>query len=121
MVLLLTNCGQAATVVKGYPDLALQDDHAEPLAVRVTHDKPGTFPDLRVVAVPLRPGARAQAYLTWRGTVELEGSVLQTEGLLVRPRPVGGPRAAAQLLPLTVDLGTTRTVDVTAWQPAGTG
>ena len=119
VVLLLTNCGRAATVVKGHPDLTVQDDDDALLAVRVTQGR-GGVPDPGTVAVPLPPGARAQAYLNWRGTAQAEGSV-RTERVLVRPRVVGERAAAAQVLPLTVDLGPTRTVDVTAWQAAEAG
>jgi hypothetical protein len=113
VTLRLTNCGRDAYQVTGYPDVGVLDDDGRPVPVAVTQ---GTRPGDPVVdpgprTTVLRRGESAEAALLWRQLVEVRDAENVTGPLTV---DLGGGQER-QTLPLSVDLGTTRLVTVTAW------
>jgi len=123
LVLEVTNCSDTAVLVEGYPALGLRDADQQAIAVATTHGTTGGVPDPGPVPVELAPGARARAALSWRNTVT-EGTAQTAEHLVVDPTPDDADAAqdrgeeGGQVLDESVDIGTTATIDVTAWQPA---
>ena len=112
-VLRLTNCGDVVFTVDGYPRLQLLDADGQTLEVTVTHGAQ-SIPDPGPSAIDLAPGESVTTTLSWHNTVE-SGEPVTAESLLVAP----GPDAPEQPVGLAapVDLGTTGTIDVTAWAP----
>lgn len=108
----LTNCGDAPYTVYGYPALELLDAEQRPVTVTTLVGPEGAVPDPGPTELVLQPGHRAVAVLSWRNTVT-DGAAVDAEYLTVAPAPGEEP----QTLALYVDLGTTGTVDLTAWQP----
>ncbi|WP_202234946.1 DUF4232 domain-containing protein [Actinacidiphila reveromycinica] len=110
--LTLTDCGSRSLTVDGYPALRLLDDDGRTVQVAVHHgdDIVDSVTDPGPAATTLRPGGHVVAVLAWRNTYTIsnEPPALAT----VLEFTVEG---AAQRAPLTVDLGNTGKIDVTAW------
>jgi Protein of unknown function (DUF4232) len=120
VVLQVTNCTGERQTLNGYPSLGLQDAERQTIAVSVTHGQTRGVPDSGAVPVSLEIGASAQASLTWRNTVT-DGPAHTATFLVVDPWTstqdgAGPPDASAQVLSEVIDVGTSATVDVTAWQ-----
>ena len=114
VTLTLLNCGSAAYAVSGYPGLRLLDQERSAIDVQVSQEPD---PVARSAPAPgpfsLVPGARAQAVVLWRNTVELGSDPTPGAYLCVRP----APSEAEQALPLDVDLGTTGRLTAGPWRP----
>jgi hypothetical protein len=108
----LTNCAARSVAVGGYPKLRLLDGHGRTVEVRVHHgdDVVDSVTDPGPATTTLRPGRQLIAILAWRNTytVSDEPPALAT----TLEFTVAG---AEQRVPLTVDLGNTGKLDVTAW------
>ncbi|GAA1234125.1 hypothetical protein GCM10009657_07100 [Oryzihumus leptocrescens] len=114
LALLVTNCGSTPAALSGYPRLELYDADGNLLAVRVRHGVSTVVPDPGPKPVRLAAGESARTDLVWRNTVLADGSTAQTATHVA----VTAPPAGRQVLALTVDVGTTGVVDVTAWHRA---
>jgi hypothetical protein len=108
----LTNCGKVPYLVNGCPLLVLLDAGQRRIEVTTQHGAPGGIADPGPSAVVLQTGGSAQAILSWRNTVTVDGGGAVTSTYLaVTPAAAEGP----QTLPLALDVGTTGAVTVTAW------
>jgi hypothetical protein len=113
--LTLTDCGTKARSVSGYPKLRLLDDHGRTVRVAVHHgdDIVDSVTDPGPATTTLRPGGKVVAVLAWRNTYTVSD---EPPALAATVRfTVAG---VEQPVPLTVDLGNTGKIDVTAWYPA---
>jgi hypothetical protein len=118
VTLRVTNCGRASYRVAGYPDVGVLDGAGRPVRVSVTRGTPPGDPvvDPGPRTTVLRRGQSAQAALLWRLLVEAGDAESVTGPLTVDP----GAGQDRQTVPLSLDLGTTRTLTVTAWhRPKG--
>jgi hypothetical protein len=117
LTLTLTNCGDAALTVRGYPDLEVLDAAGNPLRVAVHHGVTVTtgIPDPGPAALTLRHGEQAVAVLAWRNAVT-DPTVTATTGAAFAVTPPGG--TAPQVLHETIDVGNTGRLDTTAWHRA---
>lgn len=108
----LTDCGTAPRTVSGYPRLRVLGRDGRGLDVEVHHGVTvtGGIDDPAPTTLTLRPGERAITALVWRNLVT-DSTVTAVTGTAVELTVAGAP----QKVPLTVDLGTTGTLDVTAW------
>jgi hypothetical protein len=118
VTLRVTNCGQASYRVAGYPYVGVLDGSGRPVRVSVIRGTPPGDPvvDPGPRTTVLRRGQSAQAALLWRLLVEAGDAESVTGPLTVDP----GAGQDRQTVPLSLDLGTTRTLTVTAWhRPKG--
>ncbi|MEC4020631.1 DUF4232 domain-containing protein [Streptomyces sp. H27-D2] len=118
MGIVLVNCGERPYKLNGYPSVRVLDADRKPLDVEV---RTGASVSSAVVdpgpePVTLRPGGRAVATVVWRNTVTgaREEAV---NGSYLRIAPAAD--RASQTVPSLIDLGTTGTLDVTAWTKPG--
>lgn len=111
----LTNCGTKSLTVSGYPALRVLDGDGGTLPVKVHRGISVTtgIDDPAPTRLTLAPGRGALAVLAWRNTVT-DSTVVATNGAAIEVVPA--PGAAAQSVPVLVDLGNTGTLDVTAWR-----
>ncbi|WP_328915690.1 MULTISPECIES: DUF4232 domain-containing protein [unclassified Streptomyces] len=111
----LTNCGTKSRTVSGYPALRVLDGDGGTLPVTVHRGISVTtgIDDPAPTRLTLAPGQGALAVLAWRNTVT-DSTVVATNGAAIEVVPA--PGAAAQSVPVLVDLGNTGTLDVTAWR-----
>lgn len=111
----LWNCGDEPYRVKGHPGIELLDESREPVEVKVTHESDYTYTgrrDDRPRQLTLAPGGLASAVLHWNNRVtSLDGAPTPGAHILVTPAPGEEPVS----LPLSIDLGTDGTLDVTSW------
>ncbi|MBB5908472.1 DUF4232 domain-containing protein [Actinoalloteichus hymeniacidonis] len=115
MPLDLINCGTGPFEVAGYPSLRVLDEDGQVLPITITNgaspmEDPGPQP------IVIEPGEMARAVTYWRNTVGDGGPVALTgTALEVRARPGDEPQPVTSDGP--IDLGSTGTLDVTAWEP----
>ncbi|WKK25054.1 DUF4232 domain-containing protein [Streptomyces olivoreticuli] len=115
LTLELSNCGKERRVVNGYPDIRILDRDRKPVEVELERGAKSILAqenfDAGPVPVTLLPGQKAVAALAWRNTVDMTGSPVN--GAYVSVAPV--PGSARQLVPETIDLGTTGKLGLSAW------
>ena len=109
-VLTLTNLDSVPRKVTGYPDLKILAGDGSPLEVKVLHETSYFAPDPGPQDLTLQPGEKALSVLAWSATVT-SGDKHTGAAIAVIPIP-GEP---AQKQPLETDLGTTDTVELSAW------
>ncbi|WP_405532456.1 DUF4232 domain-containing protein [Streptomyces avidinii] len=116
---LLVNCGSAAYVLEGYPEIRLLDGEDRPLQVDIGHGtngvtSPGADGDEPPRRVTLQPGQAARTGLLWRNLVT-DSTVPAAEGQVLElvPKP-GAPRLTLRLS-APVDLGNTGKLGLSAW------
>lgn len=115
----LVNCGSAAYVLEGYPEVRLLDGEDRPLRVDIGHGTNGVTTSTAGSAAPpkrvtLQPGQAATTGLLWRNLVT-DSTVPATEGRVLElvPKP-GAPRLTLRLN-APVDLGNTAKVGLSPW------
>ncbi|WP_335972074.1 DUF4232 domain-containing protein [Streptomyces sp. CA2R106] len=113
--LTLTDCGPKSRPVSGYPELRLLDDHGRTVPVAVHHgdDIVDSVTDPGPATTTLHPGGKVVAVLAWRNTYTVSDEP-PALAATVRVTVAG----VEQPIPLTVDLGNTGKIDVTAWYTA---
>ena len=109
-VLTLTNRDTVPRKVTGYPDLKILAGDGSPLDVEVRHETSYFAPDPGPRDLTLQPGEKALSVLAWSATVT---SGDKHTGAAISVIPVPGEREQKQ--PLETDLGTTDTVQLSAW------
>jgi hypothetical protein len=109
-VLTLTNLDTVPRKVTGYPDLKILAGDGAPLDVKVLHETSYFAPDPGPQNLTLQPGEKALSVLAWSATVT---SGDQHTGAAISVIPIPGEPAQRQ--PLETDLGTTDTVELSAW------
>ncbi|MEV6830810.1 DUF4232 domain-containing protein [Amycolatopsis sp. NPDC051102] len=109
-VLTLTNRDSVPRKVTGYPDLKILAGDGEPLDVKVLHETSYFAPDPGPQDLTLAPGEHALSVLAWSATVT---SGDKHTGAAISVVPIPGEPAQRQ--PLETDLGTTDTVQLSAW------
>ncbi|MFE5719692.1 DUF4232 domain-containing protein [Streptomyces erythrochromogenes] len=115
----LVNCGSAAYLLEGYPEIRLLDGEDRPLQVDIGHGTNGVTSsavdgDAPPRRVTLQPGQAATTSLLWRNLVT-DSSVPAVEGRVLElvPKP-GAPRLTLRLS-APVDLGDTGKLGLSAW------
>ncbi|WP_328923543.1 DUF4232 domain-containing protein [Streptomyces sp. NBC_00190] len=115
----LVNCGWAAYVLEGYPEIRLLDGEDRPLQVDIGHGTNGVTSsaaggDAPPQRVTLQPGQAATTRLLWRNLVT-DSTVPAAEGRVLElvPKP-GAPRLTLRLS-APVDLGNTGKLGLSAW------
>lgn len=111
VALRLTNCGDVPLSVKGYPKISLLDKDQRPLKVATHLGAPAGIQDPGPSALTLQPQKSLEALLSWRSTVTGGKKAVTAAFLAAAPSSKDAP----QTVPLVVDVGTTATVNVTAW------
>ncbi len=113
MTLTVTACGADSLTVSGYPQVRVLDAHGRGLPVTVHRGASVTsaIDDPAPTTLALRPGRSALAVLAWRNTVT-DSTVEAETGAALAVTVAGRP----QIVPVTLDLGNTGTLDVTAWR-----
>ena len=113
MTMTVTACGADSLTVSGYPQVRVLDAHGRRLPVTVHHGASVTsaIDDPAPTTLALRPGRSALAVLAWRNTVT-DPTVGAETGAALAVTVAGRP----QVVPVTLDLGNTGTLDVTAWR-----
>lgn len=109
-VLTLTNRDSEPRKVTGYPDLKILAGDGSPLDVKVLHETSYFAPDPGPRDLTVQPGGTVLSVLAWSATVT---SGDKHTGAAISVIPV--PGEAAQTQPLDTDLGTTDTVELSAW------
>ncbi|MCX5198212.1 DUF4232 domain-containing protein [Streptomyces sp. NBC_00249] len=114
----LVNCGSAAYVLEGYPEVRLLDGQNRPVQVDIGHGTNGVTPpdgpDAPPRQVTLQPGQAATTSLLWRNLVtEAAGPAAEGRVLELVPKP-GAPRLTLRLR-APVDLGGTGKAGLSAW------
>ncbi|MFG2497782.1 DUF4232 domain-containing protein [Streptomyces sp. NPDC048441] len=113
----LTNCGERAYRLNGYPKLRVLDEHRAPLDVQILEgpqpvtqlDDPGPHP------VALKPGEAAHTSLVWRNTVT-DTTTTAVSGTYLEVTPARGARPGTVTPEGRIDLGNTGRIGTTAWQ-----
>ncbi|WP_327732487.1 DUF4232 domain-containing protein [Streptomyces nojiriensis] len=114
----LVNCGSAAYLLEGYPEIRLLDGEDRPLQADIGHGTNGVTSSAADEDVPrrvtLQPGQAATTGLLWRNLVT-DSSVPAVEGRVLElvPKP-GAPRLTLRLS-TPVDLGDTGKLGLSAW------
>ncbi|MEU7729171.1 DUF4232 domain-containing protein [Streptomyces sp. NPDC040724] len=115
----LVNCGSAAYVLEGYPEIRLLDGEGRPLQVDIGHGTNGVTAsaageDGPLQRVTLQPGQAATTGLLWRNLVT-DSTVPAVEGRVLElvPKP-GAPRLTLRLN-TPVDLGDTGKLGLSSW------
>lgn len=106
------NCGQMNRTFSGYPGVRLLDANGMqlPVAIRKGVIASG-LRNPKPADIVIKPGDSAMTLLSWRTTTTQANPITAAQ---VRILPVRG--AQPQVLPLTVDLGNTGRVAITAWE-----
>jgi Protein of unknown function (DUF4232) len=109
----VVNCGATSRTVSGYPTVRVLAAGGTALPVTVHRGASVTtaIDDPAPTTLTLRPGQTALTVLAWRNTVT--DSTVDAETGAALAVTVGGH---PQVLPVTVDLGNTGRLDVTAWR-----
>ncbi|MGX5656028.1 DUF4232 domain-containing protein [Geodermatophilus nigrescens] len=110
VVVTVTNCGDAAREVTGYPAVEVLDAGGRPMAFETAHESSYMVIDPGPAPLVLQPGESAVTGVSWSATVAAGGL---TEGQALRVVPVPGD--PGQVLPMWVDAGTTGRIEVAAW------
>ncbi|MFG6202587.1 DUF4232 domain-containing protein [Nonomuraea sp. JJY05] len=111
----LTNCGDTARQVKGYPRVRLLDADGQPLKVKIDRGArrvTTAIRDPRPQAVTVRPGRSAAFTLAWRNTYGGTTHPPAVGTTLVVTTGSGRQRVSGLF-----DLGSTNLLGVTAWKP----
>lgn len=114
MTVQMTNCRSGDYEVTGYPVVRVLDAEQQSADIEITHGA-NSIPDPGATLLTLAPGESATMVLSWRNTVEAGDPV---DGVALEVAPADGEPTQTFETEYPVDLGTTGTLDVTAWQPA---
>jgi Protein of unknown function (DUF4232) len=121
LTLSMTNCGEQAYQVNGYPDVRVLDDQGQPLDVRIERGTSTITADPSLTAAPqpvtLPPGGTATAVVVWRNLVT-DPSVVATTGASLRIAPATGAPAQTVTPRGGIDLGNTGRLAVSPWKAA---
>ncbi|MFJ3723197.1 DUF4232 domain-containing protein [Streptomyces sp. NPDC090045] len=115
----LVNCGSAAYVLEGYPEIRLLDGEGRPLQVDIGHGTNGVTSsaadgDSPLQRVTLQPGQAATTGLLWRNLVT-DSTVPAVEGRVLELVPKPGASRLTLRLNKPVDLGDTGKLGLSAW------
>lgn len=117
----MTNCGEQAFAVNGYPVVRLLDDDRKPLDVQVALGTKAITADPALATDPepvtLAPGQTATAVVVWRNLVT-DPTVVATTGRYLEVAPVTGAPAQTVTPRGGVDLGNTGRLGVGPWKVA---
>lgn len=110
-VVTLTNDGEQAVTVDGYPEVRILDADGQDLGVRTEHDSSYMAIDPGPAPVSIAPGEQVLSVISWSATVTDPDAVDRGAYVVVTTMP-GEPQ---QTFPLDADLGSTGELSVTAW------
>ncbi len=110
-VVTLTNDGEQAVTVDGYPEVRILDADGQDLGVRTEHDSSYMAIDPGPAPVSIAPGEQVLSVISWSATVTDPDAIDRGAYVVVTTMP-GEPQ---QTFPLDADLGSAGELSVTAW------
>ena len=110
-VVTLTNDGEQAVTVEGYPEVRVLDADGQDLGVHTEHDSSYMAIDPGPAAVSVAPGEQVLSVISWSSTVTDPDAAERGAYVVVTAIP-GQPQ---QTFPLDADLGSAGEVSLTAW------